>query len=520
MVGEWGWTADIVARRAAVTPGRQVIHDARLGRWFTYGELNERANKLAWYLLETLQLRRGDRIAFLGQNGVEHIDLLLAAARTGLALQPLNLRLSVSEMNVILGQTQPSVVFYDSFYTETVSRLDIPFVNALVHLRGKQAADGQSVSYEAKIMEKGRGLPVGYRGSPEDPLLLLGTGGTTGLPKTAVISQQAVYWNALNEILSWGVSEKDRAPNILPLFHTGGWQLLTLPLLFAGGRIFLSPNFDPEATLRLIEREHCTLLFGAPTMFKMMADLPMFKGTNLSSLRMAMAGAAPCPREIMEPYWDKGIKFVKGYGLTEAGPHNLSMLWGGLSETLIKEKWESVGVPFLYTRTRIVDEAGQDVKQGDVGELIFSGPQIFSGYWGNERATLESLRNGWVYTGDLARQDEEGFYYIVGRKKDMFISGGENVYPIEVEQLINKHPAVLESAVIGVPDEKWGEVGMAFVVLKNGAKSKEEEIMAACQGQLAKYKVPKHVVFVPELPRSSIGKVLKRELQEQARRFH
>ncbi len=524
---EWTWTGDWLARRASVAPAREVVFDARHGRWFSYRELNERANRVANYLRGGLGLAKGDRVAVLARNGVEYLDLFFATAKAGLILAPLNLRLSTAELQGILTETKARALFYDVELAPTAAVLDLGGAGAWVCLTGG-AGKGVAVAHDTAgggwdyafdVLERSRpewagDVPLSW----DDPHLLLGTGGTTGLPKLAIISHRAVFWNVLNEVLTWGITADDAAPNMLPLFHTGGWHLLTLPLLFAGGRVYLHPGFDPGAVLRLVESERCTFLFGAATMFQMIAETPDFQRVDLSSLRMAMAGAAPCPRRVMEVFWERGVKFVKGYGLTEGGPNNLAMPWELLTQARIEEKWESIGVPFMYTRVRIVDGQGRDVETNEVGELIFSGPQVFSGYWANPQATAGALVDGWVHTGDLGRVDEEGYYYIVDRKKDMFISGGENVYPVEIETVINSHPLVQESAVIGVPDELWGEVGKAFVVLQPGASATEEEVIRYCRERLGRYKVPKSVVFIEKLPKSAVGKVLKRELHQAASR--
>lgn len=513
---DWAWTMDLLARWAALNPSHQVLFDGRQGRWFTYLELNERANRVANYLRGGLGFSKGDRVAVLARNGVEYLDLFFGTARAGLILAPLNLRLSPAELNGVLAQIGPRVLFYDADLAPTAVALDLGCAASRVRMgHGGNSGDSyDDPDYERDVLGRSSagwagGIPLAW----EDPHLLLGTGGTTGLPKAALISHRATFWNALNEVLSWGITANDAAPNLLPLFHTGGWHLLTLPLILAGGRVYLNPGFDPGAILRLVESQSCTFLFGAGTMFHMMEETPDFKRADLRSLRVAMAGAAPCPRRIMEQFWEKGVKFVKGYGLTEGGPNNLFMPWELLSQPQIQEKWESVGVPFIYTPVRIVDNQGRDVAANEVGELIFSGPQIFSGYWDNPRATAETLIDGWVHTGDLARVDADGYYYIVDRKKDMFISGGENVYPIEVESAINSHPLVEESAVIGAPDQVWGEVGKAFVVPRPGASLTPEEVIAHCRHLLGRYKVPKHVVLVDDLPKSSVGKILKRELR-------
>lgn len=507
----WSWVSDLAARRAALTPQRRAVYDRVADKWYTYGELNERANRLANYLKDGLGLVAGDRVAILMRNRTECFDLFFATQKLDLIDFPLNIRLSAAEMDEMLAQIEPRALFFEEELEEKAASLCYPF-SVKIRLGSARTAVAEARDYADVLCSASERPPQVKPFSWEDTHLLLSTGGTTGLPKAAMVSHRMVFVNIVNEVMTWNISNKDSAPIILPMFHTGGWHILTLPLLAVGGRIYIDRLFDPEWVLQIIERERTTFLFGAATMFLMFAESPAFARADLSSLRMAMAGAAPCPKEIMELYWDKGVPFVKGYGLTEAGPNNVSMPWEEMDRELVMEKWASVGVPFLYSPVRLLDENGQDVPVGEVGEVCISGPQIFSGYWRNEKATAETIVDGWVHTGDLARRDEDGFIYIVDRKKDMFISGGENVYPAEIESVLVTHPQIREAAVVGVPDQKWGEVGKAFVVLETPGLT-PEEIIKFCRTKLAGYKVPKYVEILDALPKSSVGKVLKRELK-------
>jgi fatty-acyl-CoA synthase len=348
----------------------------------------------------------------------------------------------------------------------------------------------------------------------EDIHLIIHTGGTTGLPKGGMISHRSEIFNSMNEICTWGINFEDSAHIILPLFHTGGWNLLTLPLLHAGGRIIINKQFDSKLTLETIEKEKTTLLFGAATIFRMMSDLPEFQTADLSSLKWVMAGAAPTPINIMERFWNKGIKFVLGYGMTEAGPNNLSSTPQFMSNETIKEKYASVGKPMYLTMTKIVDESGNEVGTDEVGELLWSGPQIFSGYWGNQKETDKTLVDGWIYTGDMATRDEDGYYCIVGRKKNMFISGGENIFPPEIENALYEIPEIQEVCVFGVPDEKWGEVGKAVVSLKTNKYISKEDIKLILRDKLAGYKIPRYIQFLDEIPKNNVGKIVLSKIME------
>jgi fatty-acyl-CoA synthase len=276
--------------------------------------------------------------------------------------------------------------------------------------------------------------------------------------------------------------------------------------------LIINKQFDPKLALKVINDEKPTFVFGAATIFRMMINLPEFETTDFSSVKWVMAGAAPTPINIMERFWNRGIPFVLGYGMTEAGPNNLSAPAEHMTFEQMREKYASVGVPMYFTQAKIVDDHGNEVGVGKEGELIWSGPQIFSGYWNNEEETRKTLRNGWVYTGDMAKKDEDGFYYIVGRKKNMYISGGENVFPPEIESVLYELPQIHEVCVIGVPDEKWGEVGKAVISLKPGQSITKEKIVKYLRDRLAHYKVPKYVQFIDDLPKNSVGKIVRAEV--------
>ncbi len=515
MTFNWNQTLDFLERRALFSPDWPVLYESDRNREYSYYELNQRASALAAYLTEEAGLQKGDRMAVLARNCVEYIDFFFAALKTGIILVPLNVRLSAEELSGMLTQTQPRLLVYEEIFEEIASALKNSTVEKLIVLKIEQAQlESEAESYNS-ILENNLGRfnnPVDIQ--PEDPLMLLFTGGTTGPPKAAVISNRAVFFNMLSETISWQLGPKTIVPSLLPFFHTGGWNLVALPTIFAGGQVLINPTFDPELTLRQVEEKKCSFLFAAATMFRMISSQDSFEKTDLSSLQFVMSGAAPCPVSVMEPYWEKGIKFVQGYGITEGGPNNLYMPWSSLSWKEVKDKCQSVGRPFIYCQARIVGEDGKEKKPGQLGELLLGGPVTFSGYWNKPEETKNTLRDGWVHTGDIAKQDEDGFYYIVDRKKDMYISGGENVFPVEVEKIIEAHPQVQEAAVIGIPDEKWGETGKAYIVLKQGGNPEPEDIKKYLGDKMARYKLPREVVFVDSIPKSSVGKILKKLLAE------
>ncbi len=345
----------------------------------------------------------------------------------------------------------------------------------------------------------------------DDPWAICYTGGTTGFPKGAVLTHRSITANSVNTVMSWGLTGEDVAILQMPMFHTGGFNVFTAPLVHVGGTSIVCRSFDLDQTFDLIRDEGVTLLVGVPTMYIMMQQHPRWQEADFSRVRICGSGGASCPEPVIERFRERGVELFTGYGLTEAGPNNF---WMPPDER--GGKPGAVGYPLMHVDLKIVDADGGDCGPDEVGELLIRGPHVCAGYWNRPEESADAIsQDGWLRTGDLARQDADGCHWIVGREKDMIKSGGENVYPAEVESVLHEHPAVAEVALIGVADDTWGEVGRAFVVVGAGHELTDEELIGFCDGRLARFKIPKSVVFVEELPKTAAGKIDKKALAER-----
>lgn len=507
-------TLDWLGRRAALTPERVALIDGLGGRRITYEEWDRSANRTAHLLLQ-LGVQRGDLVAVLAHNSVAYLDLLFGVGKIGAVLQCLNWRLRPGELSALVDSARPALLCYGLECQELAAALrpGCPGVR-FVALQGTPSVPGDAALAQRDALPETppSSGPVGL----DAPWVICYTGGSTGLPKGAVLTHGGMAANAMGTVLGWGLRPDDVTILDAPLFHTGGLNVLTLPLVAIGGTSVMCPRFSPEQTFDLLRDEGVTVYFGVPTMFLMLQEHERFGGADLSRLRILISGGAPCPLPIFERFFARGVSFKTGYGLTEAGPNNF---W--LPEGEVRRKPGAVGRPLLHVEARVVRPDGGECGPEEVGELVLRGPHLFGGYLGDEAATAAALRplapgfedgGPWLRTGDLARRDEAGCYYIAGRQKDMYISGGENVYPAEIESVLHGHEAVLEAAVIGVPDERWGEVGRAVVVRRQGSAVEAAELLAYLRERLAGYKVPRQVVFMAELPRTGAGKVDKRRL--------
>jgi fatty-acyl-CoA synthase len=500
-IGSW------LSKREMLTPHKEAIVDGE--RRLTYRELNKRVNRLS-NGLNDLGLESGDRVGILSHNRLEFVEVIMAAAKLGLILVPLNWRLTPAELAFNVRDSGAATLLFDPGLADLAQGVveEVAFTRRIVF--GQDELPG-CVAYEPLLETHSDNAPE-PRVDPglDTPHIIMYTAGTTGRPKGAVLTQGASFWNAVNLTLAGDFTSKDRDLALLPMFHIGGIGLFTLPMLYAGGTVTIQRTFDPIETLHLLQKERITLFFGVPAIFLFLIQHTDFDAEAFEGVRLVMSGGAPLPVSLIRQYAEAGIVLQQGFGMSEAAPSIAT-----LSRELALEKAGSIGQPVFHLDARVVDDRMKDLPVDGVGELVIRGPNLLQGYWNRPEATEEAFRGGWFHTGDLARMDKDGALYIVDRKKDMFISGGENVYPAEVENAIFELPQVAEAAVIGVEDEKWGEVGRAVVVLKPGAQLSQEEFLGFLGKRLAKFKVPKQLVLVERLPRNAAGKVLKNKLREE-----
>ncbi|WP_037623651.1 acyl-CoA synthetase [Streptomyces aureus] len=492
-IGSWP------ARRARKTPDRiAVVHEDRT---WTYRELHERVLRLA-HALRGLGAGPGDRIAYLGPNHPAFLETLFAAGALGAVFVPLNTRLAAPELAHNLSDSGSTVLVHAP--EQAGAARAAAAAAGVRHRIALAGPDDSAPGYEELLAGAGTGA-LDESVMPDDPCIIMYTSGTTGRPKGAVLTHGNITWNSVNVLVDTDLAGDEVTLVAAPLFHTAGLNMTCLPTLLKGGRVVLLGAFDAERVLELVESLRVTYLFGVPTMYDAMAARPRWATTDMSSLRTVNCGGAPVPARTIAAYLERGLAFSQGYGMTEASPGVLY-----LDKEQTSAKAGSAGVPHFFTDTRLVRADGRDAGPGERGEILVQGPHVMTGYWGRPEETEAAFtEGGWLRTGDVARVDADGYAYIVDRVKDMFVSGGENVYPAEVEEVLLTHPAVEECAVIGVPDPVWGEVGRAVVVLRPGSRADRHDILGHLTGRLAKYKIPKSLVVTDTLPRTASGKIVK-----------
>lgn len=479
---------------ALYSPNKIAFEEYETNRTLTFGQINNLANYLAGYYFST-GLKKGDRIAVLAENQLEYILLFAVAQKTGLIIVPLNYRLAVAEIEYLLTQSSPELIYvqpeFEHKIPEAFHEKTLPF-HKLAQVTNTKL--NQTFYFENIVFDENH------------PVFLIFTSGTTAFPKGAIYSHKMLYWNAMNTMLRLDVTSNDRALNCAPPFHTGAWNVLLTPFVLHGAYTLLMRNFDADAVLDVLSNQNHTIFWGVPTMLKMMREAEKYADANFSKIRYFVVGGEAMPIPDIQEWNTKGVAIRQGYGLTEVGPNVTS-----LNQEFVITKQGSIGYPNFYYNIKIVDENGNQVAPGQSGELWLKGPTVTPGYWNNSEATHKTITDGWFHTGDVVRQDEDGFLYIVDRIKNMYISGGENVYPAEIEHVLSLHEAISQVAIIGVPDHKWGETGKAFIV-KNKEVT-ETEILNFCNERLAKYKIPKHFQFLNELPLNASGKIDRKILK-------
>ena len=502
-VNHYDWSA----YHANVRPNKIAIRDLSINKELTYSELDIRSNKLAEWLQKN-GVGKGDRVAILSHNCAEFFELEFACAKIGAIELPLNWRLTKPELEYILNDSTPTVLIYDSAFLDISLELQKD-----CQIKGSLQIDNKdSLSQYESALRESNGNYEEVPTTHDDLIMIMYTSGTTGHPKGAMINHRMQLYNCINLASPAFVSAETVQLVVLPLFHTGGMNCYANPVLHAGGELILIREFDPGLALSILGNSEYKVshFFAVPAPYQFMMNHPDFDKTDLSFLKIAGIGGAPCAEAILKTWSGRGVSMIQGWGMTETSPGGI-----GLDAADAERKLGSAGKPLMHTEVKVVDDDGNELPWGEVGELYIRGPNITPGYWNKPEATEDSFDGDWLKTGDAARFDDEGFVYIVDRWKDMYISGGENVYPAEVENVIYQLPQIAEAAVIGVPDERWGETGKVFISLKEGQTIEEKEIIEHCLKNLAKFKVPQSVEFIELLPRNATGKVLKRELREE-----
>jgi fatty-acyl-CoA synthase len=489
---------DITAQRAQLTPDAIAFRDLVRGSTRSYAELETNAQRAAG-LLSNLGVGAGDRIAILCRNRIEFFELLFASAKLGAVFVPLNWRMPAGELQPLVDDAAPKVLFHGE---------EDRAVAAEIEGSGLHRVDFDQIGTDgySALRDAARGIGGREYWPGDESWYLLYTSGTTGKPKAVIQTPGMAIANYVNIRQGMSISGDDVCLNYLPLFHTAGINLVTLPTLIEGGEVLVLPGFEVEPIVELLKESAIDTFFGVPACYQQIALHPSFATLDLGGVRNWGCGGAPMPDHLIERYLERGAPVCNGMGMTETGPTVFLM-----DSASVDKKIGSVGKPQVLAGVRIVDKDGNDVARGEEGELWFGGPNITPGYWGNEQATEAAFGGGsWLRSGDIARQDADGYYYIAGRIKDMYISGGENVYPAEVENVLAAHPDVLEAAVVAMPDDKWGEVGCAYLMAHPGHGIPEsDELTTYCRARLAAYKVPRRFVTVPDFPRTAAGKVQK-----------
>jgi fatty-acyl-CoA synthase len=493
---------NMLTRRALLNPEQEGLVCEGIRR--TFSQLNDRANRLA-NAMTAMGVGRGDRVAVLAFNEAEYFDLLFGLGKIGAIMVPINYRLAGPEVQYIISDSSPKVFIFSPEFTDLVDSIRCEIsVEAMIGIMDNPPEWAKS--YESLISAASTDEPE-LVGENDDTLTILYTSGTTGRPKGAELTHAYYFWSNVN-IRCTVPDFTDSILIALPLFHIGA--LAGPPLCVHGGaRSVLLRTFDPQRFLELIQEEKISAFGSVPALLMFLKVVPDFEKYDWSSVKVILVYAAPVPVTLLNEYEAAGIQVRQLYGMTECNTGTV------LDGEYAHEKAGSCGRPFMHTEIRLVDMEGNEVPVGETGEILMRAPNVMKSYWNRPEDTAATIVDSWLHSGDMARMDEDGFYYIMDRKKDMIISGGENIYPAEIEDRLLAHPAIADVGVIGYPDNKWGEAIRAVVVLREGESLTEEELIQWCQGKIGRYKIPKSIVFADSLPRTPTGKILKRVLREE-----
>jgi len=498
-IGHW------VAKWASLKPERPaVIFENKV---FSYKFLNERVNRAA-HMFQKMNITRNDRVGVLMHNTYQLVEIFFALAKIGAIFVPLNTRLTSAELNYIVNDSRTKALIFDEKFIGILEPCikDFPVGEECFLCLGKPPEWAKSYEDEItfqKIDEPEEQVPAGG----EDPLSILYTSGTTGVPKGAVLSHRKTFFNSLNANIYYGLRSSDIMLAPRPMFHSGGVFVELCPIIYAGGTLIMQKRFDPEEILLTIEKYRATVLEIPATTLRFILEQCDIGKYDLSSLRICYTGGEQVSPELLDSYIKAGIVVSQIYGQTETS----TLTWLAPEDAV--RKVGSIGKPVFHGNVMIIDKNGQETKPEEIGEIVASGCILMNGYWGNPELTKDTIIDGLLHTGDLAKRDEEGFFFIVGRKKDVYISGGENVYPAEVERVLLENQKILNVGVCGIPHEKWGETGLACIVLKTGEHMTEEEIIDFCEGRLARYKIPKIIEFMTDLPINAAQKIDRKKLK-------
>lgn len=489
---------------ALYSPNKIAVKEYETGRTYTYKEVNNLSNYLAAYFQNEYKLGKGDHVAVLAENCLEYIVLFGVAQKLGITLVPLNYRLTSKELDYVVSNSEAKLIITEEKFHAKIAELDI-------YIKTEHKLTFSELDALLKEGAKKENHFEHLQLEDDLPIFIIYTSGTTAFPKGALYTHKMLFWNSINTAIRLAITTNDRTLRATPPFHTGSWNVLFATFMLNGAYVVIMKSFDADTALKVLDEEECTLWWAVPTMLKMMSDSDLFEKVELKNLRYFVVGGEAMPIQLIDKWHKKGVLIRQGYGLTEVGPNVTS-----LDHSDAMRKQGSIGTPNFFYETKLIDMNGNEVNGEGTGELALKGPTVTPGYWQNDVATKETIRDGWFFTGDIVKRDAEGFLFVVDRIKNMYISGGENVYPAEVEHVLRQHPAIEAAIIIGIPDPKWGETGKAFIVKSKGAEITADEITKYCVERLAKYKVPKQIEFLDALPVNNGGKIDRKKIKMES----